>query len=134
MTDHTRIPVRRHPWLAVLAGVVAVNAFGGSTLIVAGVLDFGDTVTARLPLHSPAVAAIALAVVVGLPMAFAAALAARGHPRATEAAMLAGALLVGWIGAQLAVIRTFSPLQPIMVAAGIAVFLAGVATRSRGPV
>ena len=132
MTEYAKPRPARHPWLAVLTGAVAVNALAGSALMVTGVLDFGDTVTARLPLHSTTLAALALAVIVGLPMAGAAVLAARGHPRAVEAAMLAGALLVGWIGVQLTVIRTFSPLQPVMAAAGVAVFLAGVAARSRG--
>jgi hypothetical protein len=118
--------------LALLAGFVAVNALAGSALVAAGVVDFGNTVTARLPFHSTAFAAIALALVVGLPMAVVTVLAATGHPRAAEAAMIAGALLVGWIGVQLAVIRTFSLLQPVMLIVGTAVFLTGVAVRSRG--
>ena len=119
------------PRLALLAGFVAVNALAGSVLMTTGSLDFGDPVSGRLPFHSTVFAAVALAVVVGLPMAVTAALAATGHPRTAEAAMVAGALLVGWIGVQGVVIRTFSMLQPVMVVAGAAVFIAGVTVRSR---
>ncbi len=123
---------RANTRLALLAGFVAVNALAGSVLVAVGVVDFGNTVTARLPFHSTTFAAVALALVVGVPMAVVTVLAAAGHPRAAEAAMVAGALLVGWIGVQFAVIRTFSLLQPVMFIAGAGVFLAGVAVRSRG--
>lgn len=119
--------------LALLAGFVAANALAGSVLTAVGVVDFGNTVTARLPFHSTAFAAVALAVVVGLPMTVVTVLAATGHARTAEAAMIAGALLVGWIGVQLALIRTFSLLQPVMLIAGAAVFLAGATARPSGP-
>lgn len=57
-------------------------------------------------------------------------LAAMGRPRAAEAAMLAGALLVVWIGDQLAVIRTFNWLQPAIALAGAVVLLAGWLVRA----
>ncbi|MEU7526913.1 hypothetical protein AB0A74_14375 [Saccharothrix sp. NPDC042600] len=40
-------------------------------------------------------------------------------------AVFAGGCLIGWIAVQVAVIRTFSPLQPVVAAAGAAVLLAG---------
>jgi hypothetical protein len=46
-------------------------------------------------------------------------------------AMIAGSLLVGWIVVQLAVIRTFSWLQPVMAAAGVVVLLSGLRVAGR---
>lgn len=116
---------RRHGGLALIAGVVATSALGGAISLATGVIDMGPDVTARFPFHSPVLAGLALAVVVALPMAAAACLAAVGHPRTADAAMAAGALLVGWIAVQLVIIRTFSWLQPAMALAGAAVFLGG---------
>ncbi|GAB1516695.1 hypothetical protein [Actinophytocola sp. KF-1] len=121
------------PRLALLAGFVAVNALAGSVLMAVGIVDLGNTVTARLPFESTAFAAIALAMVVGVPMAVVTILAATGDARTAEAAMIAGGLLVGWIGVQLALIRTFSLLQPVMLITGAAVFLAGATARPSGP-
>lgn len=113
------------PWLAFLAGFVAVSAFAGAVALGTGAIDLGAQISDRLPFRSPVLGGFALALVVGLPMAVAAVRAATGRSHAGELAMLAGVLLVGWIGVQLIIIRTFSWLQPAMVAAGLAVFAAG---------
>jgi len=134
----TTRPTRRRPWLAAGTGFVALNALAGAGALAAGLMDLGATVSTRLPFHSTLLAGLALAAVVGLPMAVAAYLAGKGSPRAAGAAMVAGALLVGWIAVQLAVIRTFSWLQPVIALAGALVFLGGLlahadAIRGRGP-
>jgi len=126
----TTEPAQRRPWLALVAGIVAVNALAGAAALAIGFMDMGTTVNARFPFHSTVVAGLALALVVALPMAAAAYLSGTGRPRAAEAAMVAGALLVGWIAVQLIVIRTFSWLQPAMALAGALVFLGGLLIRN----
>jgi hypothetical protein len=110
----------------VAAGVVAASALAGAAALATGLMDMGATVNTRFPFHSALAAGLALALVVGLPMAVAAYLAGTGGVRTAEAAMVAGALLVGWIAVQLVVIRTFSWLQPAMALAGALVFLGGL--------
>ncbi|GAA0247455.1 hypothetical protein GCM10010492_53910 [Saccharothrix mutabilis subsp. mutabilis] len=112
--------------LAAGSGFVALNAFAGGVALATGVIDLGPVVTDRLPSHSPVLAGLALVLVVGAPMAVAARRAATGHPRWAGTAVFAGACLVAWIAVQLVVIRTFSWLQPVMAAAGVAVLLAGL--------
>ncbi len=127
-----RSATRRHVRLALTSGFVAVSAIAGAVAMAVGILDMGATVNDRLPFHSPQAGALALAIVVGAPMAVASFLAATGRDGAPEAAIAAGALLVGWIGVQVVVIRTFSWLQPAMAAAGVVVLLAGwLARRNR---
>jgi hypothetical protein len=118
---------RRRPWLVFAGGVVAVSAVALAT----GLIDMGEAITDRIPFHSTLFGGLAPALVVALPMAIAAYLAATGAPRAAQAAMVAGALLVGWIVVQVLIIRTFSWLQPAMALAGAVVFLAGWLPRRR---
>lgn len=113
------------PWLAALAFFVALNAVGGAVALMTGAIDLGAEIGGRLPFDSQVVGGLALASIVGVPMAVAGVYAATGRVHTAEVAMLAGALLVGWIGVQLLVIRTFSWLQPAMVVAGLLVFAAG---------
>ena len=68
---------------------------------------------------------VALFAVVAVPMLGAAALALLGSRRAAGAAMAAGALLVGWILVQLAVIGPRMALQAVMLGMGVAVAAAG---------
>lgn len=124
MTQTNRRTVA-HPWLAGLTGCVGISALAGAAAMAGGAIDMGEEINNRLPFGSPTLGALALALVVGVPMAATAVRAATGGTRAAELAMGTGALLVGWIGVQLLVIRTFSWLQPVMAVAGIAVFLTG---------
>jgi len=111
--------------LARLAGLVAVVALVRAVALTTGYFDPGSVITGRLPFQSPALCGVALALVVATPMATAGLLARGGHRRAGEVAMLAGVLLLGWIGVQLMVIRTFTWIQPVMVVVGLAMFTAG---------
>ena len=115
--------------LAVGAAAVSVSAVGGACGLITGSLDLGPKVSGHLPFHSPAVGGVALACVVAAPMAVAARQAWLNRPNADRSAMSAGALLMGWVTVQPLIIRWFTPLQPIMFAAGAAVAAAGLAHR-----
>jgi hypothetical protein len=123
----------RRPLLATTAGLIAVSAYAGAAALLTGVIDLGAAIEARLPFGSTVFAGVALALVVAVPMTVAARRAATGAAHATGAAIMAGALLVGWILVELAVIRTFSWLQPVMAAAGVTVLLGGLWPRLRRP-
>jgi hypothetical protein len=112
--------------VAFVAGLVAVQAYGGAVGLGAGLVDFGPEITARLPFGSALVAAVALVVIVAVPMTVAAWYLSTGNPRAHRAAIAAGALLVSWIVVQVAVIQSFSWLQPVMAVAGLLVFVSGL--------
>ena len=99
-------------------GAVAVAAFAGAVGLVGGSIDLGTSVNRRLPFESPGFAAVALVIVVGLPMAAAAIQSWRGSTKANLLAMAAGALLVGWIAVEVLIIRSFSWLQPTFLLAG----------------
>ncbi|NUS42707.1 MAG: hypothetical protein HOQ24_03285 [Mycobacteriaceae bacterium] len=105
--------------------MTAIWAGAGALGLIAGLIDLGETVNSRLPWRSPVLSGVALAVVVAAPMSAAALLSDRRDARAAKAAVSAGALLVGWIIGQLCVIRTFSWLQPVCLALGVAVLVLG---------
>lgn len=117
---------RRHPWLASCTGVIAILAYAGAAALIAGVSGLGPELEARLPWGSPVFGGIALAVVVGVPMTAVAWLASRGDSRTNLAAVIAGALLIGWIAVEIGVMQTYSWLQPVLAFAGVAVLHAGV--------
>jgi hypothetical protein len=73
-----------------------------------------------LPLHSWVLPGLALIAGVAVPMLAAAALIALRARRAPEAAIVAGALLVGWITVQV-LIAPYFWLQPVMAAFGAAI-------------
>lgn len=117
---------RRRPWLASVTAVVAVSAWVGALGLVIGAVDFGETVNARLPFHSAVFAGITLAVLIAVPMSVVTYLAAHRDTRTSPAAVVAGALLIGWIAVEVGVIRVFTALQPIGVLAGLVILLAGL--------
>lgn len=108
-----------HPVITTFGGLIAVAAWAGAVGLLTGVIDFGAAITARLPFHSAVFAGIALAVVVAVPMTVTAWLGLRNRPQWRDAGAVAGALLIGWIVVQLAVVQTFSWLQPVMALAGL---------------
>jgi tellurite resistance protein TehA-like permease len=116
----------RRPWLALGTGVLALSAVVGAGGMATGTLDLGDEITARLPFDSTPLAGAALLLVVAVPMAVVSALAVRRSSTTDLAALVAGVLLIGWIFLEVAVIRSFSWLQPTLLAAGVAVALAGL--------
>lgn len=118
-------------WLTMITGVTTVAAVAGAVGLATGTVDLGDTVVSRLPWHSEPFAALALAVVVAVPMGAAAFLSGQDRPHQGTVSLAAGALLVGWIGVEAAVIRTFSWLQVVFVVVGLVVLVLGRRRRAR---
>ena len=108
----------RNRWTGVAAGLMAAAAYAGVIGLAGGSINMGATINQRLPLHSPVLGAGALLAVVALPMTAAAVAAWRGITRAPEIITLAGLALIGWIALEIAIIRTFSWLQPVCAAYG----------------
>lgn len=117
-------PVRRGS-LAAAAGTMAVAGYAGAVGLLGGGIDFGPAITGRLPWHSPVVAGMALLAVVAAPMTVAAAAAWGGHRWAGPTGVVAGAALVGWIVVEVAVIRTYSWMQPFCAGYGLLVAALG---------
>ena len=117
---------RRRPWLGSLTALIAVSAWAGAVGLVIGAVDFGETVNARLPFDSTVFAGITLAVLIAVPMTVVTYLAAHRDTRTSPAAVVAGALVIGWIAVEVGVIRVFHVLQPVCVLAGLVVLLAGL--------
>jgi hypothetical protein len=115
--------------VAVVCGLMALAAVAGVVGLAGGGIDFGPAITARLPWHSPGVAAAALGVVVALPMGSAAVAGWRRSPLTSDAAVLAGLALIVWIVVEIAVIRAFSWLQPACLAYGALVLTLGLRLR-----
>jgi hypothetical protein len=115
--------------VACYAAFVSASAYFGAVGLISGLLPIDAAMSANLPFHSPVFAGLALAVVVGLPTSVLAWLAARGHPGTAAAASVAGLLLVGWIGVELAIVREFSALQVLYAAAGLGLIAVGNRTR-----
>jgi hypothetical protein len=111
--------------LAVCASLISLSAFAGSAGLVAGWLRLGEALDQRLPLGSPVIGGIALAIIVGLPTAWLAWLAWRADARADAAALLIGMLLIGWILVELAFIREVSFFHPLYVVVGAVLIVVG---------
>ena len=120
-------PTRRQ--VALVCAGMSLAAVSGVVGLAGGGIDFGPTITGRLPWHSPALAAVALGLVVAAPMGTAAVLGWRRSPRTPDAAILAGLALIGWIVVETAVIRTVSWLQPVCLAYGGVVLTLGLVER-----
>jgi hypothetical protein len=108
---------------------MALAAVAGVVGLAGGGINFGPAINAHLPWHSPAVGAAALAVVVAVPMAAAIVAGWQRSSRAGEAASIAGLALIGWIVVEIAVIRTFSWLQPVCLGYGAGVLALGLLVR-----
>lgn len=116
------------PWrnvLLALAATTAVFALAGAISLATGVLELGTVAENRLPLHSAAIAGLALFAIVAMPMAVTTWFAARRDVRADAAAAVAGGALIGWIVVQILFLRVFSWLQPTMAIVGAAVLTIG---------
>ena len=94
----------RHRGLAVVAGLIALSAYGGALGLATGFLNLGNTVASRLPFHSPVLGGLALVAVVAVPTTVLAWQAARGQRTSGDVSIVAGVLLAGWILVELALI------------------------------
>lgn len=118
--------------LSVVAALNALAALGGGVALMTGTIELGAVLNERLPFASPVSAGIALVVIVAVPLTVVAWAAWAGWPRAGDAALVAGLLLVGWIVVQVAVLRAFSLFQPVYL--GVAAYLIAASGRVRlGP-
>lgn len=118
--------------LAVLAAVVSASAVGGAVGLATGTDPYLRHLTERLPLRSPVLGAVALTAVVGAPYAALARAAWRGDPGTDRWAVTAGALLVGWLGVEAAVVRETSVLDPLYGVVGVGTIVAGRRHRGGG--
>lgn len=107
--------------VAVVCGLMAVAAVAGVVGLAGGGMDLGRTLTARIPGASPVLGAVALGLVVALPMGATAVAGWQRSPWTADLAILAGAALIGWIAVEISFIRTFSWLQPVCAGYGAVV-------------
>jgi len=103
---------------AIFAALIALSAYAGAVGLTTGGLTLMADLNERLPLGSPLLGGIALALIVALPTTWVAWLAWHDDPRTDAAALVAGILLVGWILVELAFIREFSFFHPTYLAVG----------------
>jgi len=113
-------------WVVMLAGCTAILAVGGAIGLATGGMPMDQPAMMRMPWHSTAVAAVALLLLVAVPMTVSAVLAQRDHPMWGRSAVLAGALMVGWIAVEIAIIRELSWLQAIFAVIGVVVLWLGL--------
>ncbi|GGN81111.1 hypothetical protein [Nocardia rhizosphaerihabitans] len=115
----------RKATLCLFAGLLATWAFAGSLGLITGALSLGPAAESRLPWHSPILAGVLLALVVGLPMTVVALTATHNDPAAAQTTLAAAYLLIGWVLAQLLILREFSWLQPVCVVSAVTVAALG---------
>jgi hypothetical protein len=122
---HRSLDDLKDPAVAVLAALISVTALGGAVGLITGLLWLPEPIVQRLPFESPQFAGGALALIVGVPTATLAALAALGRPESDRAAEISGAAVIGWILIELAFIREISFLHPMYLALGLVLLLVG---------
>jgi hypothetical protein len=125
-------PTLRWPLLAIAAFLAlgAIPAGVGFVLRPDGSLvGMPLTVLAGTPFPDFRLPGLILTLVVGGATLAAAVLVAVGSPRAADVALAAGAVVVGWIAGQLALIAYVSPLQPLVAGLGLAMI--GLAWKAR---
>jgi hypothetical protein len=115
--------------VSAVCGLMCVAAVAGVIGLAGGGLDLGSEITARIPGASPVLGAVALGIIVALPMGAAAVAGWRRSRRTADLAILAGTALIGWIVVEVAFIRSFSWLQPACAVYGVVVLVLGVLLR-----
>jgi hypothetical protein len=128
----TRSGTRSRPTprdVSIVCGLMSAAALAGVVGLAGGGIDFGPEITSRIPAGSPVLGAVALGVVVALPMGVAAVAGWRRSPWTADLAVLAGGALIGWIVVEVAFIRTFAWLQPACAAYGAVVLALGLLLR-----
>lgn len=119
-------------WRAVVAtvtGIVAIGAYYGTWYLTEEIAADQLPVSPPefLPGDSWVFGALALLVLVAAPMSIAFLTAVFGHSAAAPAALVSGALLMGWIVVQVVLIGFVFWLQPAMFVVGAVVFALGFA-------
>lgn len=109
---------RRDVFLALLDGAVGLSAIGGAIYAVGGAKDWPREWLEGSPFKTYLVPGLVLGLV-HAPINLVAARALLGkHPGATQAALVAGVVQVGWILVQARIIGMRSFLQPLLGAIG----------------
>ncbi len=111
--------------LAVGSGLVAASAYAGAWALATMTGPRMKRLSDQFPFGSRALGASALVTVVAVPHTVVAWYAARDDRRADPAAVAAGGLLVGWIGAQRVLLTDRSLLQPLYAGVGALMVAAG---------
>ena len=111
--------------IAALTGIIALSAYAGVVGLVGGAISFGETINARLPYQSPFLAGMALLLVVAAPMTAAAVAYLRDLHYASVLVIGAGLLLVAWIAAELAFIKSYSWFHPTYLGLAMLVLISG---------
>ena len=112
-------PVERRLLIG-LHGLVAANAlYGGIGLMVNG-MGMPKEWLKHLPVDSWTLPGVALLTTVMVPQALGAAAQIRDDDRADRFTLVTGLALVAWIAVQLAVLRRYFFLQPVIAAFGVA--------------
>src|ERR1700752_2276410 len=116
-------------WPGPRATLLGTELFVGASAAYGLPLDY----LSPLPWRSWTPAGIALLLVVAAPMLAAAALVLRGHQRAADASITAGALLAGWVAVQVLIVGPRFWLQPLMFIVGLGVAALALRWRARQP-
>lgn len=122
-TDETEIEATeamRSRMLTVLHAVVALNAIGGGIYGLAGAPGVPVEWLEQTPFPSYLIPSLILFVVVGGTQAAAGLSVAARTPRSRSVSVVAGAILLGWIGTQVVLIGYVSWLQPAVAIAALA--------------
>ncbi|HEY3506408.1 MAG TPA: hypothetical protein VGN37_26915 [Actinocatenispora sp.] len=104
--------------LVLLEFVVGVSAVGGAIALIGGGAGIPDRALARTPFTSWVVPGIALFAVVAVPMLAAASAYAWAPRMFWGLSVTAGLALLAWMAAEIALVREFSSLQPMMIVVG----------------
>jgi hypothetical protein len=138
MPTPTLTPVRRGASpalvaLVVMEGVLGLSAVFGTYGLLTGTLGMPDAWLAGSPFVTWTFPAVALLLVVAVPMLTAAVLELRRHRLAPTVTVLAGTGQVGWIAAQLLLFQRYFVLQPVvLLVAAVILLVAGLRRAGHG--
>jgi hypothetical protein len=114
--------------LAIVAGIGAVAAIAGAWGLIGGSIAFSPEIAGRIPFPMW-VPGVILGLAIGGTMLLTCLSAALNTRFTAEVAILAGAVTLGWIVVQVAMIGYISFLQPAVFAHGLIVLALGFSTR-----
>jgi hypothetical protein len=114
--------------LAVVAGIGVIAAVAGAWGLLGGSISFGPVIEGRIPFPMW-VPGVILGLAVGGSMLLACLSAALNTRFTAEIALLAGAVTMGWIVVQIAIVGYISFLQPAVFTHGLIVLALGLSSR-----
>jgi len=112
--------------VALVAAPMAVGAAAWALLLVSGAAASGWDASTRLPGGSTVAAALALLLVVAVPLVLTTVLGWRGSTRTGDAAVLAGAAVIGACLLQVSSMRAFHWLQVVGFLCGLLLVSVGM--------